>query len=74
MGYDWRAAPPTITPSSAMTRKPVQIAVVPDTYTHYETLYALCDDGSLWFLMQPCAGVDRGEWKPLPPIPADEDV
>jgi hypothetical protein len=48
-------------------RKPVQIAAVPDTEAHYETLYALCDDGSVWFLSQP--GLTDAVWRPLPPIP-----
>ena len=32
-------------------RKPIQIAVVPETDDIYEHVVALCDDGSIWELV-----------------------
>lgn len=55
-------------------RKPIQIAAVPSSdtegayQTNAETLYALCDDGSIWWY------VHGDEWSLLPPIPQDGET
>lgn len=46
-----------------LARKIIQITSVG---TKYQIgLYALCDDGSVWFLNE----ADRRDWRPIPKIP-----
>jgi hypothetical protein len=35
------------------------------------TLYALADDGSVWFMLDPWKG--KAPWKPLPQLPQKSD-
>ena len=57
-----------------VTRKPIQIAIEPRTDVEHviteATLYALCDDGSLWF-MQQIGSSDEWEWSRIVDIPQD---
>jgi hypothetical protein len=43
-------------------RKVIQICVIPTTGESMETLYALCDDGTIWF-------IGGSEWIEVPEIP-----
>ena len=54
-----------------MKRKPIQIAAIPYTELSRETLYVLCDDGSLW-RMEAAQFTTLRVWERLPPIPPDE--
>jgi hypothetical protein len=47
--------------------KVIQIATTPDSDKVYETLFALCDDGSIWHLVSPTTS--DGVWTRLPDIP-----
>jgi hypothetical protein len=51
-------------------RKIVQIAVAQGG--DWPTLYALCDDGTLWRHQQPMA-MTPTPWARVPPIPEDND-
>lgn len=48
-----------------MKRKPVQLAVRPGNEDWNPVVYALCDDGTIWSLLD---GVGGG-WQELPDIP-----
>jgi hypothetical protein len=51
-------------------RKVIQIAVAVETATTFYTLYALCDDGSLWARIE--APHKELVWQMLNPIPQDD--
>lgn len=56
-------------------RKPIQLVLKPDgPGAPLEVLFALCNDGSIWFLAKPLspARSDRA-WQRLPDVPADSD-
>jgi hypothetical protein len=46
--------------------KVIQIAVTPDSDGAYDTLFALRDDGSIWYLVTPTTS--DGIWVRLPDI------
>ena len=46
-------------------RKIVQIAALPETSSQFDTVLALCDDGSLWWLVW----VPEQAWHRFPEIP-----
>ena len=56
------------------TRRPIQIAIEPPTEVEHviteATLYALCDDGSLWF-MQQIGAPEEWEWFRIRDVPQD---
>lgn len=53
-------------------RKIIQIAIEPATERYdYTTMYALCDDGSVWFMN---VVDDQKIWRPSPSIWQPEDV
>lgn len=47
-----------------MTRKIIQIAATPETKNSFRTVFALCDDGTVWDIFESGDG-----WELLPPIP-----
>jgi hypothetical protein len=49
-------------------RKIVQISAIPDTSTQYETVYALCDDHTVWRIVLKEEDLNP-VWVELPPIP-----
>lgn len=49
-------------------RKPMQITAVPETENRFETLYVLCDDGTIWQMYHTMSG--DCVWKQVPPIPS----
>lgn len=51
-----------------MKRKIIQIAIAPETESTIAVLYALCDDGTLWALVDN----NTSEWEAVKPIPQDE--
>jgi hypothetical protein len=55
-----------------MKRKPIQIAAIPYTELSRETLYVVCDDGSLWRVEAPQLATPR-TWERLPDIPDAPD-
>jgi hypothetical protein len=62
----------------ANNRKIIQIEVsaVPSVERHHnewETLFALCDDGSVWRLNWPCHIENKNEWEKIKNIPQDKD-
>ena len=50
-----------------MTRKIIQIAAIPETKNSFRTVFALCDDGTVWDIFESGDG-----WELLPPIPQDQ--
>lgn len=52
-------------------RKIIQITAIPQSEDWSPTLFALCDDGSLWYMLKPSSsdGRDEWDWKPVPRIP-----
>lgn len=50
-----------------MSEFPVATRKVVQTTATSETLYALCDDGTIWGIFS----LEKG-WKPVPPIPQGE--
>jgi len=54
-----------------MARRIIQIAAVPAGSTNDETLYALADDGSAWFLV--LTRLSDRYWIRLPELPQDDD-
>jgi hypothetical protein len=55
--------------------KIIQIAVTPETKRDFDMLYALGDDGSIWYLVSPSRQVrDPEDWVRVPIIlPSDGD-
>lgn len=53
-------------------RRIIQIAATPDTTDRYVTMYALCDDGTVWNIAWDMRGVPT-KWSPVPPVPQDGD-
>jgi hypothetical protein len=51
--------------------KVIQIAATSDTEYAYDTLFALCSDGSIWHLISPT--MSSGVWTKLPDIPDDAE-
>jgi hypothetical protein len=51
-------------------RKITQIAVSPDTKATFPCLYAVCDDGTVWFMNLERS---RGVWEREEPIPQDKE-
>ncbi len=64
-----RCAKTNSSEGAMMERSPVQIAVVPDTPDYPETVYALCDDGSIWFLIFALSPTELDTRCRLPDIP-----
>lgn len=50
------------------SRKPVQIAAMPESEKYYPTVVALCDDGTMW-----AYNFDSKIWSELPPIPQNRN-
>jgi hypothetical protein len=55
-----------------LTRKIIQISAVAAGSTNDETLYALADDGSAWYLILTDLG-DPQPWLRLPDLPQDDN-
>lgn len=47
-------------------RKIIQIAATPSTSDEHHMLYALCNDGTLWYGN---GNVNKTEWVPIEPVP-----
>lgn len=60
-----------------MKRKIVQIAIqeCPSNYTNNQTLFALADDGTVWFLPNPQYPTDDpSNWFQVAPLPQPADT
>jgi hypothetical protein len=55
-----------------MPRKIIQIAATRETENYSPRLYALADDGSLWFLADPDERDTPKSWTALPNVPQPE--
>lgn len=57
-----------MTTENKAPRKTIQIAAVPETDGNYPGIFALCDDGTIFYLR---LGTDQ--WHAEPPIPQPGD-
>jgi hypothetical protein len=52
-------------------RTPIQLAAIPSAAGTLETLVALCEDGSMWYMSNPFYPALRHEWVRLPDLPEE---
>jgi len=53
-------------------RKVIQIVAVPEDINFYHSMYALCDDGTMWNTSWLPSG-EQQSWLQVAPIPQDAD-